>query len=171
MKNNRKGFTLIELLVVIAIIALLSTLAVISLSAARQGARDSKRVADLKTIQTAVEVYASDNAGKYPAIDLTPTWAELQTLIGEYLQEGNLPKDPQPKAISGQLYLYCVDTSATNDKYMLADTLEGDIASTPAGDLDGVPASYAVTECVKESDGNPSAIPSCDDPAYCLGKL
>lgn len=65
-KMNKKGFTLIELLVVIAIIGLLSTLAVVALNSARQKSRDSKRVADTKQIQTALELYFSD-ANKYPA--------------------------------------------------------------------------------------------------------
>ena len=64
--NARKGFTLIELLVVIAIIGLLSTLAVVALNSARQKARDSKRVADMKQLQTALEIYFNDKSN-YPA--------------------------------------------------------------------------------------------------------
>lgn len=63
---NKKGFTLIELLVVIAIIGLLSTLAVVALGSARVKARDSKRLADLKQMQTALELYYTDN-NAYPA--------------------------------------------------------------------------------------------------------
>ena len=67
-RQQKKGFTLIELLVVIAIIGLLSTLAVVALNSARQKARDAKRVADVKQIQTALELYFNDNQG-YPSID------------------------------------------------------------------------------------------------------
>jgi len=63
---NKKGFTLIELLIVIAIIGLLSTLAVVALGSARVKARDSKRLADLKQVQTALELYYSEN-NSYPA--------------------------------------------------------------------------------------------------------
>jgi prepilin-type N-terminal cleavage/methylation domain-containing protein len=63
--SNNKGFTLIELLVVIAIIGLLSTLAVVALNSARQKSRDSKRVADIKQIQTSLELYFADQNG-YP---------------------------------------------------------------------------------------------------------
>lgn len=62
---NKKGFTLIELLVVIAIIGLLSTLAVVALGSAREKARDSKRLSDLKQMQTALELYYTDN-NQYP---------------------------------------------------------------------------------------------------------
>jgi len=65
MKNNKAGFTLIELLVVIAIIGLLSTLSVLALNSARARARDAKRVADVRQIQTALEMYYND-AGTYP---------------------------------------------------------------------------------------------------------
>jgi prepilin-type N-terminal cleavage/methylation domain-containing protein len=61
-----KGFTLIELLVVIAIIGLLSTLAVVALNSARQKSRDAKRVADIKQIQTALELYFADQ-NSYPS--------------------------------------------------------------------------------------------------------
>jgi len=67
--NSRpRGFTLIELLVVIAIIGLLSTLAVVALNSARQKARDAKRVADVKQIQTALELYFNDS-NSYPGAD------------------------------------------------------------------------------------------------------
>ncbi len=65
-KSNSKGFTLIELLVVIAIIGLLSTLAVVALNSARQKSRDSKRVADVKQMQTALELFFADQ-NLYPA--------------------------------------------------------------------------------------------------------
>lgn len=62
----KTGFTLIELLVVIAIIGLLSTLAIVALGTARLKSRDARRVADLKQIQTALELFMNDN-GFYPA--------------------------------------------------------------------------------------------------------
>lgn len=55
--KKNKGFTLIELLVVIAIIGILATLAVVALQQARSRARDSKRVADVKQLSTALELF------------------------------------------------------------------------------------------------------------------
>jgi general secretion pathway protein G len=60
--KKNSGFTLIELLVVIAIIGILSTLAVVALNSARQKSRDAKRVADVKQIQTALELYFADQS-------------------------------------------------------------------------------------------------------------
>ncbi|MDD3711051.1 MAG: FISUMP domain-containing protein [Patescibacteria group bacterium] len=65
IKSRKKGFTLIELLVVIAIIGILATLAVVALQNARKNARDAKRMADVKQIQTALELYYND-IGSYP---------------------------------------------------------------------------------------------------------
>lgn len=67
MKKNytREGFTLIELLVVLAIIGLLSVLSVMALGSARKKANDAKRLSDIKQIQTALELYFTDN-NSYP---------------------------------------------------------------------------------------------------------
>ena len=62
---SRRAFTLVELLVVITIIGLLSTIAVVSLSSARSKARDTKRIADIRQISTAMQMYQQDN-GTYP---------------------------------------------------------------------------------------------------------
>lgn len=58
-KTFNKGFTLIELLVVIAIIGLLASIILVSLNSAREKARDTRRVADIKQIQIALELYYS----------------------------------------------------------------------------------------------------------------
>lgn len=63
--KNKKGFTLIELLVVISVIALLATLVTSQINRAREKSRDAKRFADLKQIQTALELYY-DTYQQYP---------------------------------------------------------------------------------------------------------
>lgn len=60
------GFTLIELLVVIAIIGILASVVISSLDDARASARDTKRLLEVKQLQTALEVYANKNGGRYP---------------------------------------------------------------------------------------------------------
>lgn len=51
------GFTLIELLVVMAVMSVLVGIGVNTFSIAQKKARDTKRKADLRTIQTALEIY------------------------------------------------------------------------------------------------------------------
>jgi len=62
-----KGFTLIELLVIISIIGLLSTLVVVSFGSTRKKARDARRLADVKQLQTALELYYNNNH-QYPIV-------------------------------------------------------------------------------------------------------
>lgn len=65
-KSRSKGFTLIELLTVIAIMGLLMTIAVAGLNSSKRKTRDGKRVADMRQVHTALEVYFAGN-GSYPA--------------------------------------------------------------------------------------------------------
>lgn len=60
------GYTLIELLVVLTIIATLSTIGFVTYTAFLKNARDSRRQADLKFIQSALEQYHGDQK-HYPA--------------------------------------------------------------------------------------------------------
>ena len=108
MFKNKKGFTLIELLVVIAIIGLLSTLAVVALTSARTKARDSKRVADMKQVQTAMELYYSATNG-YPACaGLVSTCGALSP---DYLPGVGTLKDP------GGVAAACADPAAAKCNY------------------------------------------------------
>ncbi len=65
ISNFRDGFTLIELLIVIAIIGVLATLLLANFISVRQRSRDAQRKADLRQIQSAVELYKADQ-GSYP---------------------------------------------------------------------------------------------------------
>lgn len=77
-KSSQKGFTLIELLVVVAIIGLLASIVIASLNSARQKGRDARRIADVRDIQTALEMYNDSNNG-YPAstASIAPTYMQV----------------------------------------------------------------------------------------------
>jgi len=78
------GFTLIELLVVISIIGLLSSLAVVSLNSARIKARDAKRLADVRQVQTAIELFFNER-GFYPGLASDPKVGVTANLgLGSY---------------------------------------------------------------------------------------
>jgi prepilin-type N-terminal cleavage/methylation domain-containing protein len=64
--RKRHGFTLIELLIVCVIIATLAVVALVSYNSARVKSRDAKRISDIESIQSALEVYYENNSLAYP---------------------------------------------------------------------------------------------------------
>lgn len=86
-----EGFTLIELLVVVAIIGLLSTLSMVALNSARMKSRDARRVADIKQIQTALELLYAEKSS-YPS-SIAPG-GNISTSSVIYM--GIIPSNPLP---------------------------------------------------------------------------
>lgn len=122
---NKKGFTLIELLIVVAIIGLLATLAILSLTTAQSKARDTKRIADVKSLQNGIEMFYNDSAS-YPE-PAAPTWASFQTTMATYITA--LPADPT-STVS-----YTVVIDSTNGYCIMAD-LENNNTTALAQDDD-----------------------------------
>ncbi|QFR39517.1 prepilin-type N-terminal cleavage/methylation domain-containing protein [Candidatus Gracilibacteria bacterium 28_42_T64] len=65
MRINKSAFTLVELIVVITILAILGTIAFISLQGYSRNARDSNRISDASSITTSLEVFVT-TSGFYP---------------------------------------------------------------------------------------------------------
>jgi prepilin-type N-terminal cleavage/methylation domain-containing protein len=63
---NSKGFTIVELLIVIVVIGILALLVITTYSGIQAKARNSKRASDVKSLQTQIEAYFSQN-GYYPS--------------------------------------------------------------------------------------------------------
>jgi prepilin-type N-terminal cleavage/methylation domain-containing protein len=172
MNKKRKGFTLIELLVVIAIIGLLSTLAIVSLNSAREKSRNTKRQADIRTLQSAIELYINDE-GLPP--DLPLDWQSLGTTLTNYLASSTPPSPPRastclpatdPLANGQDCYVFCVQGTS----YLLAARDEN-VPDGIEGDLD-TNIDYLIGECITSGshvDYDPGA-DACADPVFCLGK-
>ena len=120
--QRARGFTLIELLVVIAIIGLLSAIITAILTSARASSRDARRVADLKELRTALQLYFESNDNAYPSAltDIVPTYITPE------------PKDPG----TGQSYFY--DQVGGGTGFHLGANLEDATHSALASDLDTV---------------------------------
>ncbi len=83
MRTRGKGFTLIELLVVIAIIAILAAILFPVFARAREKARQTSCLSNMKQIGTAVMMYAQDYDEMMPSFHITP-WGSNARLFGHY---------------------------------------------------------------------------------------
>ncbi len=133
----KRAFTLIELLVVIVIIGILATLATVALSSARSKSRDAKRISDIRQMQSALELYFTDN-GSYPtyATSGLPMTANGQTYMAK------IPTAPNNLdgtcASSSYDYFRISSGSGYNINYCLGGTVSsirpGDCVAKP-GDI------------------------------------
>lgn len=122
---KQKAFTLIELLIVIAIIALMSTIVLIAVNSARIKGRQASRVANLRSVQTALELYNQD-FGAYPNTSnnwygTCSAWTQttqnnaIPGLVSTYL--GSLPVDPIV-SVAGNTNCYLYNSNGTDYKYI-----------------------------------------------------
>jgi len=131
---GKRGFTLIELLVVIAIIAILASLLLPALSRARENARRSVCINNLKQIGLALKMFAQDNDGNFPFTEKrysSGKWINTSTRAFEYLL--NKPEaNPNFKQGYGE-YLkdpkVLICPSQRNDKPSTDNNISGDECS------------------------------------------
>ena len=152
--SSRRGFTLIEILIVVAIIGILSSVALVGLNVTRRKGNDARRIADLRQIQHAVELYYQKcnyypgDAQSGPDCDprggsLTPSWDALTSaVVGSDIGINQLPAD-----VAGKEYFYGSDGSG----YVLGAFLEDQNNPNLRADVDG------------DHYGR-----DCEDPAYCI---
>lgn len=152
MRNkNKAGFTLIELLVVIAIIGLLASVVLLALNSARAKSRDAKRLADIRQIASAMELYFNDVNG-YPTLITAAAFTSANInasgkvpLSPTYL--GQIPSAPSPADGS------CTSGSgganlAVNDYWMFANS---------TGATQSLTSSYNISFCLGAQTGGYSA--------------
>ena len=130
---------------VIAIIGLLASIVLVSLNTARQKARDTRRLSDLRQVALALELYVDNNNGAYPiaAVSCTPgNWQGTMTtcLKGtgaapcnvSYMTE--VPNDPM--GVGNATYFYSYSSNATGSEYVLRARLETSTNPALSTDVD-----------------------------------
>lgn len=147
----RSGFTLIEMLIVIAIISILSSVILVGLGPARTASRDTRRIADLREVQNALEIFYN-RCTHYPASPtpappppqscpagpkgpVTIAWSDLQSVLtGSNLGVDNVPNDPT----AGSDYFYGTNGSGYILGAALEDPNNNALQSSPKGIIYGV---------------------------------
>lgn len=123
-------------MVVIAVIGILASVVLASLNSARGKSRDARRMADIKQLQIALELYFNDN-GTYPN---TGGWRDACASFGSFGVTGSngyvpnlaptyipvLPEDPKPIPPSA-CYIYYSNT--IDYKILVYNTVETNTAS------------------------------------------
>jgi len=129
LKKRQAGFTIIEMLIVVTILAMLAGVLVPVLQEGQQTARDSRRMQDLRTVQSALADYYRAT-GQYP--DTTDAWQNdndngygstgyIPGLVPEYLQA--LPRDPDPQYPTATAH-YMYRSNGDDYKFVLNGTPE-----------------------------------------------
>lgn len=124
--SSEAGFTLVELLVVMLILGLLAAIAIPSFFNQRDKARDADAKESVRTAETAMETYATDNNGAYTGA----TVAGLRT-IESTLNDATL----SIPAVAATSYTVRV-TSDTANTFDITRNADGttDLTCATAGD-------------------------------------
>lgn len=148
MKKN-KGFTLIELLVVIAIIGILAAIVLVSLSGARNSAKDARITASMQQMRNLAETYAVSNNSSYDKFSCTtdangvctcaaadPTGGDLKILCEDIFDQN---ASSALHMAEGDAVGYCAYAKLNSTKFWCVD---GKLNSSS---LDAAPATC--TDC------------------------
>ncbi len=152
-KRTKKGFTLIELLVVIAIIGILASVVLASLNSARKKSRDARRVADIKQLQLALELYFDKNSNYPLTLDTLKTDGEIPAVAN----------DP----LTGAYNYAALGSGATCSSYHLGASLEENTNAALNSDSDVVAATVCTGGGTDFAGADTGKCKAADKGSYC----
>ena len=146
--QEEKGFTLVELLVVMLILGLLAAIAIPSFFNQRDKARDADSKALVRTAQTAMETYATDNNGSYALASSDADGAGPYAATDlQRIEETLADAGANPKVTSdADSYSVQVDQPATGNSFRITRAAAGTVTlacgttvavTSPFGDTGG----------------------------------
>ena len=141
LKKRNQGFTIVELLIVIVVIGILALLVITTYSGIQAKARNAKRTSDIKSLQTQLEAFFSQN-GYYPSnADMnSSSWlsSNMKSLDQNALIDPSSSSQSKTLATSpaAKVYAYqpldssgnsCETTDTNCAQYTLTATYEGTV--------------------------------------------
>ena len=177
-KKSIQGFTLIEMLIVIAVISILAGIVLVGITGFQSGARDTKRIGDLRGMQNTLELFYT-RCGHYPMDGAggcgiatggsgsgTVTWGQAaagglaKTLldVGIISDLKDLPMDPKA-GVSNQYayaygdggYSYVIRASLENQNAAMNDDTS-EVDGTSFGNLNCEDATPGFFYCIRTSE-------------------
>src|SRR5262245_3177730 len=95
IRSNRRrdnAFSLIELVIVVVIIGIIAAIAIPRLSRGSAGAADSALQGNLAVLRNAIDLYATEHGGTYPAV------ATFDTQLTQYTDQSGTPSPSKTTA-------------------------------------------------------------------------
>ena len=133
--GREEGFTLIELLVVMLILGILAAIAIPAFFNQRDKARDADAKAAVRTAETAMETYATDNDGDYTGATVAALENIEDTLTSATLvvaENGGATPAGTPTAAAYEVHV----TSDTGNEFWIMRSAPGaaTLGCSPVGD-------------------------------------